>query len=324
MKRLARAQRWSLSKRLDEFMRCGRYVLVRECGGCGDGRDGSGTFQGTRTCKARACATCAWVRAKGIGDGLERAFDEVPQHDGYQWQLAVVTIKYDPADPGEMIPEGLRARARLALKLAKAAWKRLKVKGAGMLRSTEVSARGFVHLNLVYYGPPIDAEQLGAEMQAVDCRAGYVRVRPLDTDPAARKEDRVKSEDPRGSKAAVRTAGRYVAKGHERTRGSFSESWLAGDRSAKTIDPILAARWEIATYRMQLLGRYGALRGLGIEEMPRAREDANDEHTSCEACGTVGEWKWSRRETEEWLQGCHDRGRQGLVRSSWSRDGPHP
>lgn len=322
-------QRRRLTARLGEFMRCGQKVLVRQCGGCGDDRDESGTFIGTRTCKSKACATCAWVRARGIGEGLERAFELVESMPGYQWQFAVVSLRWDPSDPEELEVAGLRGRAMAARRVGKALWaKALKKPAAGLLRSIEVSARGYVHINLVYYGPPMDADQLREVGGAVDCRVGRVHVQALDTDPTPAGRERVKVEDPRGSKRAVKRAAEYASKGHERTKGAtaWDEGWLAGDRTAKVIDPHLAARWEIATYKLHLLERYGAFRGMEIESSPRQREEPGDHETACQRCGTVGDWRWSWRGTEEWLQHCHDRGRAGLRKSSWqppARDGPN-
>ena len=313
--------RKALGRRLDEYMRCGQRVLIRSCGGCGSDRRGSGTFRGTRTCKSRACATCAWVRARGIGEGLESAFELVDTWPGYSWQMAVVSIRWTPGSTREMSVAGLRERAMLARRVGKKLWdKVLKRKGAGLLRSIEVSARGYVHLNLVYYGPPMDGRVLQAAGAAVDCRVGRVHVQELNTDPTGElPEDRKPVEDPRGSRKAVRKVGEYVAKGHERTKGSMAwdEGWLAGDRTAEVVDPQLAARWEIATYRLHLLERYGAFRGLEMETMPRSKEDPEDHDTACESCGVVGDWKWAHRPTERWLQDCHDAGSPGLLRSSW-------
>lgn len=313
--------------RLGDYMRCGQKVLVRQCGGCDVDRDGSGTFVGTRTCKSKACVTCAWVRARGIGEGLERAYELVDSYPGYSWQLAVVSIRWDISDPDELEVPGLRARAGLARRVGKRLWSDLlKCEGAGLLRSVEVSAHGFVHLNLIYYGPALDPKEMQAVGQAVDCRVGRVHVQKLDTDPTPKGKKRTPVQDPRGSKAAVKRAAEYVSKGHERTRGAtaWDEEWLAGERSAQVIDPTLAVRWEFATHRMHLLERYGALRGLEIEEHPSKRADeVDDEDTACTKCGLVGDWKWRLRPTEEWLQGCHDRGSAGLRRSPWKpRAGP--
>ena len=204
----------------------------------------------------------------------------------------------------------------------------LKKPAAGLLRSIEVSARGYVHINLVYYGPPVDGDKLTEVGKAVDCRVGRVHVQVLDTDPTPAGKERVPVDDPRGSKAAVKRAAEYASKGHERTKGAraWDEGWLAGDRTAKVIDPYLAARWEFATYRLHLLERYGAFRGMEIESSPRKKEEADDAETPCPSCGVVGEWRWNMRGTEEWLQHCHDKGRSGLRRSAWeapARDGPY-
>lgn len=242
--------------------------------------------------------------------------------------MAVVSIRWDVTDEVELTVPGLRARAMLARRVGKRLWDRaLKKPAAGLLRSVEVSARGFVHLNLIYYGPPMDGDELREIGEAVDCRVGRVHVQRLDCDPNGSVKKRTPVEDPRGSKAAVKKAAEYVSKGHERTKGSMAwdEEWLAGERAAKVIDPTLVARWELATYKLHLLERYGALRGMEIEEYPAKREDeVDDRHTVCKSCGLVGEWKWRLRATEEWLQDCHDRGNAGLRRSPWKpRAGPY-
>lgn len=314
-------------------MRCGHLVTVRSCGACDEDRPGSGSYAyGVQTCKTRACVSCAWVRARNTADLMERAFDVVESRDGYRWQYVTITTKYDPYQPDDLTRAALRSRAMLCAKLGRRAWdKQLNVRGAGMLRTTEVSERGMVHANLIYFGPPVDKEALDELLKAVDCRAGFCKVMALDWDPVVERDEcgrkqhkRVKSEDPRGSKEAVKRASRYASKGlkHKKEHTS-NESWLAGDQTAVVVDEELAARWELAVYKLHLTQRYGALYSIDYDEHASIAPDSDD-HVACEKCGVVGEWKSVLRKAESWLQWCHDQGKPGLERSRWvrSREGP--
>lgn len=316
-------QRKAQLKRVDSFMRCGQKVAVRHCEGCGDPRCGSGTFIGTHTCKSKSCTTCAWVRARGVGEGLARAYELVEFMPGYHWQMIVVSIPWDKGDSDNYTVEGLRSRAMKARRLGKRMWdKVLKVPEAGLLRTVEVSARGFVHMNLIYYGPEVyhgDLEDLAGE-----CTTLRVHVKPIDTDPDGTIGRREPVEDPRGSKKGLQKAAEYASKGHERTKGSMAwdEGFIAGEEVAEVVDAQLAARWEIATYRLHLMERYGALRGMEIEEHPKDKSvDEDDEDVACESCGLVGQWKWGYRRADIWIQDCHDRGLPGLARSEWRPKG---
>lgn len=318
-------------KRAETMRTCGSTVDVRQCGDCDMARSGSGRF--TKTCKSRSCPVCSQTRSSNIADFLEHAYDEVPARDGYRWQFVVLTTKYDPSDTVDVEPAALRSRALLAAKLARVAWKALGVPGAAMLRTTEVSARGMVHANLVYYGPLIDDPaarvtkfELDAELAAVDCRAGRCNVQILDSDPVmGQPGKRVKSDDPRGSKSAVKRAARYAAKGVAAKRAGKTtygptapgEGWLGEQEMAVVIDPRLAARWEIAAYRLQLTQRYGALRKLDLVEdaQPLPEDDAE---TPCGGCGVVGHWKWARCDTEAWVRTNHERGHAALQGSTWA------
>jgi hypothetical protein len=315
-----RRTRRALGRRLEEFLKCGQVVLVRTCGECGHDREGSGTFEGTRTCKCRACASCGTIRARRVGEFMGEAYDRLRGDNGYRWQMVVITIRYDPEDEKDLSARGLRSRALLAEKAAKRAWEKvLKARGAGMLRSIEVSHRGHVHANLIYFGPPIEKDELDEVVTADDCRVGYTKVQALDCDPAPKKE-RVPSDDPRGSRKAVEAAARYVSKGLESRKGSNSEDWMAGEMTARCVDPVLAARWEIASYRLHLLQRYGALRGMKLEEHGKEEDESgheDDGHVKCAVCGAVGAWKSVFRRTDRWLAWCHARGSPGLAKSTW-------
>jgi hypothetical protein len=204
---MRREERARLDARRKEFVRCGEYVVVRQCGGCGVDRAGSGFFN--RSCKARACPACAWKKAKIVGQELEKAFDviEAPKGEmGWGWRFIVVTIKYDPSDPWDLSVAGLRSRARLAVRLSGRLWKDvLKAPGAAMLRSVECGARGHVHLNLIYFGPEPSKAQLHAAGAAVDCRVGWIKIKNLDYDPGRPGSwRRKKAKDRRGEMARRR------------------------------------------------------------------------------------------------------------------------
>ena len=311
-------------KRAEALRTCGQTVDVRQCGDCDMARSSSGRF--TKTCKSRSCPVCSQTRSTNIAEFLETAYDGIPAADGYRWQFLVLTTKYDPADDDDVEIAALRSRALLAAKLARVAWKTLGVPGAAMLRTTEVSARGMVHANLVYYGPPVDKDELDAELAAVDCRAGRCNVQTLDSDPVLGQPGKsVKSNDPRGSKSAVKRAARYAAKGVAAKRAGKTtygptapgEGWLGEQEMAVVIDPRLAVRWEIAAYRLQLTQRYGALRKLDLDEDAQPLPE-DDSKTACGGCGVVGHWKWARCNTETWVRMNHDRGHAALQGSSWT------
>ena len=302
-------------------MRCGHLLAVRSCGDCGEDRPGSGNYGHlvTRSCKTRACVTCGWVRARNTSEFMAKAFDAIEEVDGYRWQFVTLTTRYNPHDPEDLTAAALRGRAMLAMKIARGAWaKMLKVKGAGMLRTVEVGIHGHVHAHLVYYGPKVDKDRLDVVTEAVDCRAGFTDVRALDSDPVEGKPgEREVTDDPRGSKTAVKRAARYASKGmgHKKEHAS-NEGWFAGDQTAVMMDEVLAARWEVGVYRLQLSQRYGSLRGLEFDEDADI-EPETDDHVSCEACGVVGGWRTSVRHAESWLQYCHDKGSPGLEGSRW-------
>lgn len=308
LRHFTRAERQRLEKRISTFQSCGRSVLVRTCTCCGTDRCSSGSFAGTKTCKCRACPSCAWVRARKVEDFFESAIEVIPEVEGYEWQFVVLTTRYNPRDPQDVSREALRSRAMLARRMGRRAWEKvLKARGAGMFRVVECSPRGAVHTNLVYYGPPVDKDQLEATLAAFDPRCGSINAQPI----RARGKRLPK-------KGQVARTARYAAKGME--KGSFwDEDWLSGGKWGKTIAPELAARWELAVTRLQLTQKYGVLRSLDFRASDYSYEPENDSEIVCESCGAVGEWKSSARNTVEWILYCHDRNKPALRGSKWHR-----
>ena len=300
--------------------------MVRQCGGCGVDRAASGAFN--RSCKTRSCPTCSWARSSERGEFLGSAFDLLTGPSDYAWRYIVLTIPYSPRDEEDLTAVALRSRTLLAAKLGKGLWKTLlKKPDAAMYRAIEVAHRGHVHLNLLYFGPSVTKLQVEVAAAAVDCRAGSANVQDVDHEPATRQQwarfrKGTKAKDSRGSKESLKRLARYITKGMESNKGIFDEEWLGGDNIASTIDPVLAARWEIATYRLQLVQRYGALRRLKVEKYDHVALQEQDEEVACGGCGTVGDWRSVARNTEDWIQRCHDVGWKALSRSVDSRAGP--
>lgn len=303
---------WLLGGRVKEFERCGDKVVVRTCECCGEDRAGSGSFAGsTRTCTWRACPYCGWVRAQKIGEFYEKVGENVDIPDGYVWQKLTVTTRYAPWSHDDVTWQALRHRARLVLKAVKKLWeKKLKVTGGGMFRSIECSARAHVHGHLLYLGPPVDSKELTDFVQKeVSRELGYIYAEDL----------KPGDQDETGNwlPTALKNVSKYMAKGACNFSSDDKEEWFAGMGNAECIDPRLAARWEIAVYKMRLMDRYGALRGLDFSESDYSYEPPDDSKTACSHCGTVGKWKSSYRTAYLWIQDMHEAGKQALEGSGW-------
>ncbi len=320
--------RGKLLRRLSEFMKCGQTLLVRSCMGCGEDRLGSGTYHGTRTCKTRACPVCAKVRAEKYADWAEVAFEKVPRVGTYAWRFITVTTKYDPTNEEDCTVAALRSRALACQIAGRALASKLVAQnpGSGMLRTIESGKRGMVHLNLVYYGPPVRSEDVARIAKKGGACIGHAFV--LDVRRAGKAETRSKAEreeapDERGSKAGLKRVARYVSKGlaHEDGHRIFDEDWQTGDMGVRTVDPELAARWEIATYRMHLSQKYGSLRSIDLDEHAEKSgpDHTNDADVACACCGEVGAFRTIGRNAVRWLERCHAVGQPGLHRtaSNW-------
>lgn len=324
------AERDRLLKRLEAFMRCGSRVNVRACGACGSVRSGSGTFEGTKTCKVKACPFCSWVRAKRVGEFFEQAFDLLDT-PGYRWQQVTVTMPYDPAEDATVAD--LRSRAIQAINVGRFLWKvELKQEGAAAYRHVEVSARGHVHLNIIYFGPPLAIVALEHQVQtsAHADVTGAIHTQPIDYAWRGKKRGemgrghREYTDDPRGSKEGLKAAARYAAKGMDFGAGTGDEDFLADQAMVRTVDPVLAARWDIATLGLRLSQKMGAVYGLKLTETADVEPhvDLDDSEVSCGCCGVVGDWLTRSVRTDRYMLECHRLGGRALVAGTWR--GPPP
>jgi len=150
-----------------------------------------------------------------------------------------------------------------------------------------------------------------------------------------RQKMEVDDADERGSREGLRRVAKYISKGldHEsRYEDLYDEDWVTGQRGVRCCDPRLAVRWELATYRMHLVQRYGKFRKLALDEHGENQPPDNerDEDVSCVSCGTVGNWKRGFRSTYEWFAECHEFGVKALsatpdswVSLEWNSDPPY-
>lgn len=299
-------------RRVKELYRCGKTVAVRTCSCCGEDRPESGSFAGSkRTCRWKACPYCSWTRAKKVGEFYQRAAEEVQGKPGDQWQMLTITTRYNPRNPAELTWQALRSRSRLVLKAARVLWQKVfKKAGAAMFRSIECSMRGHVHCHLLYLGPEVDAKALTDLLQVkVGGSIGYLYVKTIE----------VGDEDDLGNTLPIqigRTA-KYMAKGTFGYGTETMEGWFAFEENAKCINPRLAARWEIATYKLRMTDRYGELRGVSFSEADYKYVPPDDSKACCQHCGVQGEWETAYRRAEVFIQDMHIAGHRAMEGSSW-------
>jgi len=232
----------------------------------------------------------------------------LPEIEGWRWQLFVVTTRYDPTSEGDVEAAALRSRGRGLVKAIRHVWKTvLKVEGAGLFRTIECGNSGMVHANLLYYGPPVDSLDVTREAQRAFKPCGHVYSKPVDGG----------GQDAINLPERVSSVARYMAKSIEGSRFAFNEDWLAGSWIVRTMDPHLAARWEVACFkRVRVSEKYGSFRGVKRRELEEVVEADNSERV-CPCCGEVGGWSYTLKWTQEWLLSCHDKGKAGMRRSPW-------
>ena len=322
----------SVFQRARSFRTCGKHCLARHCLDCHQPRpgsaiqdDGSGRHdpalqRGSRPCNARSCGWCGRRKSREASSWIERALDVLPLVKGYRWQFLTLTTRYDPKRAEDVQWRALRDRARGILHAARRVWSKgdgkadftLKQPGAAAILRVECGAEGgMVHAHVLYYGPYIDAGWLQGALARWYPAAGFVSVKPV-------------GGDGRDGKEAAREAAKYTVK----LPGVTDESWLAGKVTRRTINPVLAAAWEVATFRMHTTTKLGAFRSLEVPEGSEKDLEAADENEPCECCGSVGRWVWERWKTPEWLSRCHAAGvpgfRGGRLRSGREADGKRP
>ncbi len=178
--------------------------------------------------------------------------------------LLTFTRRYDPNDANDLSVEGLKRRKQIVRESVGYVWKKyLKKLGRAMAIAVEVSPRGAVHIHALFHGRRPDANKLRAVYMFRAGDSPFVNIKAVQ----------------RPAKAI-----REVAKYMMNAASPKNMRLLRGGRG-EFIDPILAARAEVAFSGDRLFECLGAWRGADDEEdLPETAP------TSCPHCGACN-WR---------------------------------
>jgi hypothetical protein len=170
------------------------------------------------------------------------------------------TLRYNPSDPDEVSVEGLKRRKQIVRDAVGYVWKKyLKKIGRAMALTVEVSPRGAVHIHALFHGHRPDIAKLRT---AYMFRAG--------------DSPFVNTKSVQRPEKAIRELAKYMMK----AASPKNIRLLRGGRG-EFIDPILAARAEVAFSGDRLFECFGAWRGADDDDdLPDAPP------TSCAHCGS--------------------------------------
>ena len=276
--------------RANRIAECGRGALVIECKPCG------APHMVPVRCGSRTCPTCARKAARAVA---ERVGARVAVHDlvmestpwdgpgkpqRRSWRMLTLTTPAlpnieDRFDPKEQRRQVKRARAAWGAFWRSTAWGR-QTRSAGDRRKRsrkdtsyalgmESSPRGVIHLHVAVYGEYISQKTLQALWgDALGTKAPVVDVRTI--------------KGAAGVGDALKEVLKYATKGEK------------GPRQAAH-----AAAVEVGFRNVRRVEVGGALRTIQLPETEAGgSEDVkpedlhNDRAAACQACGTVGEWRW--------------------------------
>jgi hypothetical protein len=169
------------------------------------------------------------------------------------------TLRYDPTDPADLSVEGLRRRKQIVRDGVGWVWKKyLKAIGRAMAISVEVSPRGAVHVHALFHGRRPDLNKLRATYMFRVGASPFVNCKYV----------------PRPSKA-IRELAKYMMKA-----ASPRNVRILRGGCGEFIDPVLAARAEVALSGDRLFECLGAWRGVDDDDdLPEALP------ASCAHCG---------------------------------------
>jgi hypothetical protein len=248
-------------KKARALLTCGMYARVRRCGSCGSVDAQSAVIE--CGCGLRSCPRCSRRRA----DILRRRLDdkwlagEHPRDMGLYF--LTFTLPYDPGSSDDLSIEGLKRRKKIVREAVSFVWKRyLKPRGRALALALEVSPRGAVHVHSLFHGRRPDVRQLRDVYMFKAGNAPFVN-----------------SQHVRKPAKAIRELAKYMLK----AASPKNPRIFRGGRG-EFLDPVLAARAEVAFSGERLFESFGAWRG--------ADEDEDIPERAPHTCAHCGADRW--------------------------------
>ncbi len=236
-------RRRSFIRKARALRACGQFARVPRCRSCGALDAASACVQ--TDCDLRSCPTCARRRADVARNRLEHKWHSGQRPRRMSLYFLTFTLQYGPADPADLSVEGLRRRKTVVRDGVGWVWKKyLKAIGRAMAISVEVSPRGAVHVHALFHGRRPDLNRLRATYMFRVGASPFVNCKYV----------------PRPSKA-IREVAKYMMKAASPKNARI----LRGGRG-EFIDPVLAARVEVALSGDRLFECLGAWRGADEDE----------------------------------------------------------
>ena len=231
-------RRRNFVKKARSLLSCGQFARVQRCGTCGALDAATAIVE--CACDLRSCPTCARRRANIARTRLEAKWCEGARPRDMGLYLLTFTLRYDPNSPDDLSVDGLKRRKKLVRDAVGFVWRHyLKARGRAMAISLEVSPRGAVHVHALFHGRHPDA---GVLRETYMFRAG--------------DSPFVNCEYVRKPGKAIRELAKYMMKA-----ASPKNPRIVRGGRGEFIDPVLAARAEVAFSGDRLFETMGAWRG---------------------------------------------------------------
>jgi hypothetical protein len=249
-------------KKARALLSCGTFGHVNRCNTCGAVDASTAIIE--CACGLRACPRCSRRRADILRKRLDDKWCMGEHPRDMSLYLLTFTLRYDPASPDDLSLDGLKRRKQIVRDAVGFVWRRyLKPRGRALALSLEVSPRGAVHIHALYHGRRPDA---GTLRETYMFRAG---ASPMVNCTYVRKPAK-----------AIRELAKYMLK----AASPKNPRILRGGRG-EFIDPVLAARAEVAFSGDRLFESMGAWRGADEEkDLPEQAP------RTCAHCG-ASTWK---------------------------------
>jgi hypothetical protein len=251
-------RRRNFVKKARALISCGQFARLRRCDTCGVADPASVRVE--CACDLRSCPTCARRRADVARARLDTAWRTGARPRRMSLYFLTFTLRYDPTNPADLSVDGLKRRKKIVRDAVGYVWKKyLKTNGRAMAIAVEVSPRGAVHIHALFHGYRPDVSRLRETYQFRAGDSPFVNCKYVQR-PAK----------------AIRELAKYMMKASSQRNVRL----LRGGRG-EFIDPILAARAEVAFSGDRLFECLGAWRGLDDDtDLPDASPVA------CAHCGS--------------------------------------